>query len=155
MLRLNVTLAGRANTPASTAHQPSGVLPPYAKPQAPRRRNKRGCKPGHPSVARLRPEQIDHRQTHRLPDCPDCGGELARTGRTRTRIVEDLPDNLKSEVTEHTIHRDWCPCCKKQVEPKVPDALPGCTLGHRLVTLSAWLHYGLGDTTRQIVDVLD
>jgi len=51
-------------------------------------------------------------------------------------------------VTEHAIHRDWCPCCRKPVEPRVPDALPDCTLGNRNVVLSAWLHYGLGVTTR-------
>lgn len=58
-------------------------------------------------------------------------------------------------MTEHTIHRDWCPCCKKQVEPKVPDALPNCTLGNRTVALAAWLHYGSGVTTSQIVDVFN
>ena len=88
-----------------------------------------------------------------MPACPDCGCGLVRTGRTRTRIIEDLPEDLKAETTEHTIHRDWCPRCKKQVEPKVPDALPHCTLGHRVVTLAAWLHYGLGTTISQIVAV--
>ena len=90
-----------------------------------------------------------------MPDCPDCGGELQRTGRKRTRIIEDLPAASGSEVTEHTIHRDWYPCCKKQVEPKVEDALPGCTLGNRTVALSAWLHYGLGTTTSQILSVFN
>jgi transposase len=155
LLQLSVTLAGRTDTLAGTAHQPSGVLPPYAKPSAPPRRNKRGAKPGHSGVARPRPEQIDHYQTHQLPSCPHCGGELTHTGRRRTRIVEDIPEDLKPEVTQHTIHRDWCPCCKKQVEPPVPDALPNCTLGNRTVVLSAWLHYGLGVTTRQIVEVFN
>ena len=77
------------------------------------------------------------------------------TGRTRTRIVEDIPADLTPVVTEHTIHRDWCPHCQKQVEPNVPDALPDSTLGHRVVVLSAWLHYGLGTTTGQIVDVFN
>ena len=36
-----------------------------------------------------------------------------------------------------------------------PDALPGCTLGNLTVVLSAWLHYGLGVTTRPIVDVFN
>ena len=119
------------------------------------RRKKRGAQKGHSGTARPRPEQIDQHQTHQLPACPDCGGTLTRTGRQRTRIVEDIPDNLKAEVTEHTICRDWCPCCKKQVEPKIPDALPNCTLGNRTVVLSAWLHYGLGTTTSQIVEVFN
>jgi len=57
-------------------------------------------------------------------------------------------------VTEHIIHRDYCPKCKKHVEPIVPDALPHATLGHHLVGLSSWLHYGLGVTIDQIVDLL-
>jgi hypothetical protein len=56
-------------------------------------------------------------------------------------------------VTEHVIHRDWCPHCRQHVEPVVPDALPGAMLGHRVVALSAWLHYGLGQTLSQIVEV--
>jgi transposase len=155
LLQLSTTLADRTDSPASTAHQPSGSLPPYTKPHAPPRRKKRGAQDGHLGTARLRPEQIDHRQAHRLPACPHCGGHLTRTGRTRTRIVEDIPDDLTPETTEHTIHRDWCPGCKKQVEPRVPDALPNCVLGNRTVTLAAWLHYGLGVTTRQIVEVFN
>jgi transposase len=155
LLQLSHTLATRTDTPASAAHQPSGVLPPYQKPQTPPRCKKRGARHGHTGTSRPRPEQIDQHQTHQLPACPHCGGTLTRTGRKRTRIVEDIPENLRSEVTEHTIHRDWCPCCKRQVEPPIPDALPNCTLGNRTVTLSAWLHYGLGVTTSQIVEVFN
>ena len=151
LLQLSLTLG--SPSPAGGPHTPSGTVPPYAKPAATPRRRKRGAVPGHPGAARPRPEHIDHHASHQLPACPACGGALTRTGRTRTRLVEDIPDDLKPEVTEHTIHRDWCPCCRRQVEPQVPDALPNCTLGNRTVVLSAWLHYGLGTTTRQIVDV--
>jgi hypothetical protein len=58
-------------------------------------------------------------------------------------------------VTEHTIHRDWCPRCRKHVEPVVPDALPKATLGNRVLVLSAWLHYGLGNTLSQIVEIFN
>jgi transposase len=153
LLQLSTTLGSPA--PAGGAHTPSGTVPPYAKPPATPRRKKRGAVAGHPGAARPRPEQIGRHQSHQLPACPTCGGALTRTGRTRTRLVEDIPDDLRPEVTEHTIHRDWCPCCRKQVEPQVPDALPNCSLGNRTVVLSAWLHYGLGVTTRQIVDVFN
>jgi len=33
---------------------------------------------------------------------------LNRCDETRTRYTEDIPD-VEPEVTEHTIHRDWCP----------------------------------------------
>lgn len=155
LLQLSAAVAAGSGTPAGSAHEPSGVVPPYAKPPAAARRKKPGARQGHPGVARPRPDVIDRRQTHQLAACPDCGGSLTRTGRKRTRLVEDIPDNLKPEVTEHTICRDWCPRCKKQVEPPVPDALAGCTLGNRTVALSAWLHYGLGVTTSQIVAVFN
>ena len=37
----------------------------------------------------------------------------------------------------------------------MPDALPGSTIGLRVVVLSAWLHYLLGTTLAQIVDVFN
>jgi hypothetical protein len=36
----------------------------------------------------------------------------------------------------------------------VADAMPGATLGHHVIALTAWLHYGLGVTIDQIVDIL-
>ena len=153
LLQLSTALGSAA--PAGGAHTPSGTVPPDATPSATPRRKNRGAVAGHPGAARPRPEHIDHHATHQLPACPGCGGQLTRTGRTRTRLVEDIPDDLRPEVTEHTIHRDWCPCCRKQVEPQVPDALPNCTLGNRTVVLSTWLHYGPGVTTRQIVEVFN
>jgi len=35
------------------------------------------------------------------------------------------------------------------------DVLPKCTLGNRVVALTASLHYGVGTTTSQIVDVFN
>jgi transposase len=136
-----------------TPHAPPSSTPPFEKKPPKKRRGKPGAKPGHECHSRPKPEHIDRRVEHLLPSCPECGGKLVRTKRTRTRIIEDIPADLKAQVTEHTIHRDWCPCCQKQVEPKVPDALPACTLGNQAVTLSAFLHYSVGTTTSQIIDV--
>ena len=133
---------------------PSGQRPPYTKPPAPKRKGKPGAKPGHKGRFRPKPERIDRREEHRVPCCPDCGGRLQRCKRKRVRTIEDLPDGVRTEVTEHTIHRDYCPRCKKHVEPTVPDALPNAKIGHRLVVLTAWLHYGLGVTIDQILNIL-
>ena len=148
LLQLSAAIAAKRSP-----HAPPSSTPPFEKPPPKKRRGKPGAKPGHQGHARPKPEQIDRRVEHQLPHCPECGGKLTRTKRTRTRIIEDIPADLKAEVTEHTIHRDWCPCCQKQVEPKVLDALPACTLGNQAVTLSAFLHYSVGTTTSQIVDV--
>ena len=138
---------------------PSGQKPPYVKPPAPTaagkgRAKKPGAKVGHVGSRRPAPAQIDRREEHRAEVCPDCGGELQRCKRTRTRTVEDILADLKTEVTEHTIHRDYCPACKKHVEPAVPDALPNATIGHNLTALTGWLHYGIGVTTQQVLDLV-
>ncbi|MCQ3919834.1 MAG: IS66 family transposase [Planctomycetes bacterium] len=143
-----------ANPAAPTPATPSGMVPVYAKSTVKRRAKRPGARNGHPGARRARPTRIDQRVEHRALTCPDCGGSLQCTQRRRTRIIEDLPEEIQPVVTEHTIHRDYCPNCKKDVEPVVPDAMPGATLGHRIVVLTAWLHYGLGVTIAQAIDIL-
>jgi transposase len=158
LLELTKQLSEQKAAAAGTSHQtpatPSGMKPPYEKPPAKSRKKRPGAKKGHPGSRRKVPGQIDWQVEHRLSQCPDCGGRLKRTGDTRTRYTEDIPE-IQPEVTEHTIHRDWCPKCKKQVEPVVPDALPKAALGNRVLVLSAWLHYALGNTLSQIVEVFN
>ncbi len=133
---------------------PSGMVPIYTKPNTPKRRKKPGARKGHPGARRKRPERIDRRQTHRLKRCPGCGGPLQRCERKRTRVIEDIPEDIQPVVTEHTIWRDYCPNCKEHVEPVVPDALPRAEIGHHVISLTSWLHYGLGVTIDQIIDIL-
>ncbi len=133
---------------------PSGQRPTYTKPPASKRRKRPGAKPGHAGSRRPAPEQIDRREEHRLDACPCCGGAVQRCKRKRTRIIEDIPAEMASEVVEHTIHRDYCPACKKHVEPVVPDALPKAAVGHRLVAMTSWLHYGLGVSIEQVRSIL-
>jgi len=140
---------------------PSGMIPVYVKPNTPagrttrgRRRKRPGAKAGHAGHHRPLPSRIDEPRAHRLKVCPCCGGPLQRCQRSRTRLIEDLPEDLHSVVTAHTIHRDYCPACKKHVEPVVPDALPNATFGHRIISFTSWCHYGLGVTLDQLVDIL-
>ena len=158
LLELTKRLAEQRAAGAAQSHEtpstPSGMKPTYQKPPGKRRKRPPGAKPGHPGSRRKPPDRIDRRKTHRAKCCPHCGGGLQRCNETRTRYTEDIP-HVQPEVTEHTIHRDWCPQCQKQVEPAVPDALPGSTLGNHVLALSAWLHYGLGNTLSQIVEVFN
>jgi transposase len=147
-------LEGQSSGQQSSPSTPSGMVPVYTKPNAPKRRKKPGARPGHEGVRRVRPVKIDERQTHRLKCCPHCSGKLQRCQRTRTRIVEDIPEVIEPVVTEHTVHRDYCPNCKKHVEPVVPDAMPKAALGHQVIALTSWFHYGLGLTIDQVVDIL-
>jgi transposase len=153
----NARLAQLADQGVKARHSPStpsGMVPVYAKPNASKRRKRPGARPGHQGVRRARPVKIDERKTHRLKCCPDCGGKLQRCQRSRTRIIEDIPEVIEPVVTEHTIHRDFCPKCKRHVEPVVPNAMPKATLGHQVIALTSWFHYGLGLTIDQIVDIL-
>ena len=147
--------AEEKGNPSTTPSTPSGMVPVYEKPATKQRGKKRpGAKKGHPGSRREKPQRIDWQADHRADNCPDCGGRLKRCAEARVRYIEDIPD-LQPEVTEHTIHRDWCPLCKKKVEPPVVDALPNCQLGNRVLVLSGWLHYALGNTLSQIVDVFN
>ena len=147
-------LQGQSNGEPPSASTPSGMVPIYTKPDTPKRRKRPGAKPGHRGRRRAKPKRIDRRRRHRLKRCPHCNGRLQRCRRTRTRITEDIPEPIQPVVTEHTIHRDYCPKCKRHVEPVVPDALPRATIGHHLISLTSWLHYGLGVTIDQIVEIL-
>jgi len=143
---------GAGGHPSPTT--PSGMIPPYQKPSAKGRKKKPGAKPGHPGARRGPPPKITHREDHPPQDrCLKCGSPLADPTEHRFRLVEDIPET-EPEVTEHRIPRQWCSGCRKLVEPPVVDAMPGARFGHRLVALSAWLHYGLGTTLSQIIEVL-
>ncbi len=148
------TLQGQSETSQPSPATPSGMVPIYTKPNTPKRRKKPGARKGHPGHRRPKPKKVGKRRTHRLKRCSCCGGPLQRCDRKRTRTIEDIPEQIEPVVTEHTVYRDYCPKCKKHVEPVVPDALPRATIGHHLIALTAWLHYGLGVTIDQIVDIL-
>ena len=132
---------------------PSGMVPVYAKPPASKRARTPGAKPGHPGSRREKPPEITRREEHPpMTQCPVCGGALGAPTERRFRLIEEIVET-QPEVTEHSIPRHWCPKCRKLVEPPVLDALPKAQFGHRLVTLSAWLHYGLGVTISQVLEV--
>ena len=143
--------AAAADDPAT----PSAMVPPYKKPAKKKKGKKPGRKAGHKGSRRPAPEQIDERREHFAECCPDCGGPVSpTTAAPRKRVIEDI-EVSRAKVTEHTIHSHYCRRCRKRVEPKVLDALPKATIGNRTLALTSWLHYGLGNTTSQVVDVLN
>jgi transposase len=146
-----VSLANKATSDSPST--PSSQKPVYTKPNTSHKKRKRpGRKAGHEGSGRPQPEHVDRTEEHPLETCPICGGLVAEPSEQRTRIIEDIP-HIQPEVVKHVIHRCYCKQCQKLVEPVVPDALPQAQLGHRAVTYSAWLHYGLGNTISQIIAV--
>jgi transposase len=134
---------------------PSSQIPPYQKDNSTSKKGKKpGRKKGHKGARRNEPEHIDREEEHPLDKCSKCGGLLGDPSEYRTRIIEDIPET-KPECTKHIIPRGYCKDCKKLVEPPVTDALPGASLGHRVLALAAWLHYCLGNTLSQVTRILD
>ena len=135
---------------------PSGQKPVFVKPNKNDKRNRKpGRKKGHQGSRREKPTRIDRTEVHRAPCCPDCGGKLKQCGGTRERVIEDIPQDVRVETVKHVIHRDWCPNCRKAVEPIVTDALPKSSIGNGIVVLCAWLHFALGNTISQILEVFN
>ena len=155
LLQMAKLLAERQCRPGDSPSTPSGMKPVYQKDATPQRRKKPGAKNGHPGSRRPPPPVIHQRVVLRLERCPVCLGQVTPCRQMRTRIIEDIPDNITPIVTQYTIHRDWCPQCRRRVEPPVVDALPSAQIGNHVLVLSAWLHYGLGVTIEQILSVFN
>jgi transposase len=128
---------------------PSAMQPVYTKPSGSKRRRKPGRKKGHPGACRPAPAHIDRVVEHKLTECPTCHNPLGKPCGKHSQIVEDIPP-VKPEVTEHVIYEYKCSPCQAKVEAAMTAALPNATLGLRLTLLSAFLHYALGMTTRNI-----
>jgi len=134
---------------------PSAHIPPYHKPSKSRRSKPKGAQPGHSGHRRQTPVAIDQIQDHTLATCPDCDSPVRERGNPRERVIEDIPSGIKPVVTRHVIHGYWCRKCRKTVEPVVTDALPKSCIGLHTGVLSSWLHYQLGSTLSQILDVFN
>ena len=156
LLKLSA-LAKAAASSETDPSTPSAMVAPYKKTNTgkSRKAKKPGRKAGHKGERRPEPERIDRREEHLLKRCPDCGGPVSPTkAAPRRRVIEDI-EATRVVATEHTIHSHYCPRCHKRVEPKVTQALPKATIGNRTVALTSWLHYGLGNTTSQVAQVLN
>ena len=162
LLQLSGAIKGLRNESSVADQSPSAppsATPVYKKPPAKRRRGKkRGAQMGHPGSSRQRAAVIDRVEEHFVDLCPECGDVVVPCrgkGRTRSRVIEDIPEETRVEAVEHLIHRAYCPKCKKTVEPKVGAALPGSQVGHRAVTLASWFRFGLGIPLNKIAEILN
>jgi hypothetical protein len=155
LLQMAKLLAESRRKPGDDPSTPSAMKPVVHKDPTPRRRKKPGAKKGHKGHRRPTPPVIHRQVVLRLEHCPTCQGPVTLCQQSRTRIVEDIPQDIQPVVTQYTIHRDWCPHCRKRVEPVVDEALPGAQIGNHVMVLSAWLHYGLGVTIDQILSVFN
>ena len=149
--RLKRDLEAKTALPQSSGSlsTPSAMQPVYTKPPAAKRRRKPGRKKGHPGACRPAPARIDQVVEHKLTKCPTCHNPLGKPCGKHSQIVEDIPP-VKPTVTQHDIYEYHCSPCGTKVVAPMTEALPKATLGLRLTLLSAFLHYALGMTTRNI-----
>jgi hypothetical protein len=151
----------QTNLPAMIAADPStpsAQKPVFAKPNVSekKRHKKPGRKDGHKGSRRELPTRIDRTVEHRVMCCPDCGcADLQRRATRRERFIEDVPEDSRVETVRHVIYRDFCPGCRKMVEPVLTEALPNSSIGNGILVLSAWLHFALGATISQILAVFN
>ena len=101
------------------------------------------------SFRRATPSPADrtHRTNHPIVSCPDCGTALRRK-QTVIRFVEDIPLPQKI-VTEQTIERGFCPCCKAW-KSAIPLSPQHCTLGPNVRLYVLFAITVLGQTFEKI-----
>lgn len=136
---------------------PSGQKPTFLKPTKRKRKKKPGQKKGHKGVRRsgLKDEDVKATIYHPLNECPDCALPLPGDPEgLRDRLVEELPE-VTVQVVRHRRERKTCPRCNKVVEAPMADALPGSQVGIRLAVFSAFLHYFVGISLRNIKLLLE
>jgi len=104
---------------------PSGAIPPYLKDEL-QRAVQEPTEQREPKQNPRNERQAAHRtEQHILLACPGCGGELTKKKRRYKRIISHLQLPTFENVL-HDIQAYYCPCCKKEVVPDVPGALPNC-----------------------------
>ena len=70
---------------------------------------KRGGRKGHRGASKTR--KADRTVHHRVEKCGGCGGTDLEDDGSHTKIVEDVPEIVKAEVTAHVVHGARCNGC--------------------------------------------
>ena len=102
-----------------------------------------GAQKGHAAYYRKIPERVDYVKSLNLKKCPNCKTNLGNKQETRSRYVTDVKITSVADTTRYDIGRYYCPCCKKLVEPEVPNVLPHAKFGLNLMLLVMYLRLGL------------
>ncbi|MBI4098148.1 MAG: IS66 family transposase [Candidatus Levybacteria bacterium] len=90
---------------------------------------------GHLGVSRNVPVKIDQKVRVFLKSCPNCHNLLKRSDSSKTHTIEDIPnlEQIRTQVTEYRIERQWCNYCHKEVVGKPTMAIPHSRLGLNLI----------------------
>ena len=113
------------------------------KPDTKSRPKQLGAQKGHAAYVRKIPERVDYVRTLTLKKCPHCKTKLREKQATRSRYVTDVKITSSAKTFRYDIGRYYCTCCKKLVEPQVPNVLPHAKFGLNLMLLVMYLRLGL------------
>ena len=102
-----------------------------------------GAQKGHAAYVRKIPERVDYVRHLVLKKCPHCKTKLREKQATRSRYFTDVKITSTAKTYRYDIGRYYCPCCKKLVEPEVPNVLPHAKFGLNLMLLVMYLRLGL------------
>lgn len=108
------TLQEQVAKDSHNSHKPpssDGLAKPKPKSLRPKSDRPTGGQPGHPGHTLRMVEKPDRTVPHRVERCSGCGRSLAgqKPDRVERRQVHDLPEP-KLEVTEHQAEVKTCPC---------------------------------------------
>src|SRR3989338_11197226 len=102
-----------------------------------------GAQKGHAAYVRKIPERVDYVRHLVLKKCPHCKTKLREKQATRSRYFTDVKITSTAKTYRYDIGRYYCTCCKKLVEPEVPNVLPHAKFGLNLMLLAMYLRLGL------------
>ena len=139
--RLQAQVSKLSKNSSTSSKPPSSDIVKPKKTPAKKGGKKRkiGGQPGHPRYERkpLAPEEIDEVVEYRVPECPDCGGELVDESVRAIQQIELV--EKPTWASEHRGIAGWCPGCETVHEPALPGAVEqGGLFGPRLTALVAY-----------------
>jgi len=116
----------------------------------------KGARPGHKGHGRKGHEEgTSDRTVDVLPDmelCPQCGNSLVKKG-VENRSVLDTPSPKPERVT-FSLHKRYCPHCRKSFTPQPPGVLSKSLFGNQLIANSITMHYLHGVPMERICENL-
>src|SRR3989338_7920630 len=116
-----------------------------------------GAQKGHAAYVRKIPERVDYVRHLVLKKCPHCKTKLREKQATRSRHITDVKITSTAKTYRYDIGRYYCTCCKKIVEPEVPNVLPHARFGLNLMLLAMYLILGLrlpGNKVREFLSTM-
>jgi len=137
------TLEEQVAKDSHNSHKPpssDGLDKPKPKSLRPKSDRPTGGQPGHPGHTLRMVEKPDRIVPHRVERCSGCGRSLAgqKPDRVERRQVHDLPEP-KLEVTEHQAEVKTCPCGCVNRAAFPPEAAAPVQYGPRVKSVAVYL----------------